>query len=514
MKKIFAVILILLLTLSALLIFRTLTHPFVALSDKQPEPVKVAVTEKSIARFSGGLKFETVSHIDSADNNFAEYEAFREYVRNAYPRIFEQLDDTLINGHQWILRWKGKNASLAPLLWMAHYDVVHPGEYNDEHDHDGQNMFEINDEPAPVPTEEFEEWKYPPFSGAVAEGRIYGRGALDMKNVMFSLLEAADTLMAQGFNPERDIYFTFNPDEEVGGLRGARKAAEYFKSNGIRFEAIYDEGGIIATPGTVDGVNQNIALVGLGEKGVVGYRIKVKGTGGHSSMPPLQTAAGKAAIIMERLEKNQMPQRLIGPTADFLNLAGSGMGFVSKMAIANQWLFKGILLNKMAEVPQSNALTRSTTAITMLKGSNGVNVLPQVVEVVVNYRILPGETSEDVLNHIKKQCEGFDVEIDAMRIPVEPSAISPADGRAFDIIRKGVAQYYPETIVSPYVTIGATDSKHMGDLSDRIYRFAPVLLHPAEQRTIHNFNEYITIENYGRMIAYYTYLISHYDKAD
>jgi carboxypeptidase PM20D1 len=190
------------------------------------------------------------------------------------------------------------------------------------------------------------------------------------------------------------------------------------------------------------------------------------------------------------------------------------MGFVSRLAIANQWLFRGMLLNKMAQVPQSNALTRTTTAITMLKGSNGVNVLPQVVEIVVNFRILPGESSQDVLNHIKKQCEGFDVEIDAPRIPVEPSAISPAEGKPFEMIRKGVAQLYPGTIVSPYITIGATDSKHMGDLSDRIYRFAPVLLHPAEQRSIHNFNEYITIENYGRMIAFYTYMISQYDKAN
>ncbi|HMP88449.1 MAG TPA: M20/M25/M40 family metallo-hydrolase, partial [Lacibacter sp.] len=245
----------------------------------------------------------------------------------------------------------------------------------------------------------------------------------------------------------------------------------------------------------------------------VAFRISVKGTGGHSSMPPLQTAAGKAAIIIQRLETNQLPQRLIDPMKNFLNIAGAGMGFTGRMAIANRWLFEDLLFRKMAAVPQTNALTRTTTAITMLKGSEGMNVLPPAVDVIVNFRILPGETSDDVLAHIRKACEGFDVEIDAPRIPVEPSKLSPTTGRGYEIIGEALQQLYPGTIQSPYVTIGATDSKHMGEVSDRIYRFMPALLSPVEQRSIHNFNEYISIDNYGRMIAYFTHVMRHYDNA-
>jgi carboxypeptidase PM20D1 len=333
-----------------------------------------------------------------------------------------------------------------------------------------------------------------------------------MKGVAFSLLEAADTLLANGFVPERDIYIALDPDEEVGGLRGAAHLAAYLKARNLKFETIYDEGGIVATPGTAEGINQNIAFVGMGEKGVVGFRIKVKGTGGHSSMPPLQTAAGSAAVIMQRLEKNQFKQRLIAPTQQFLNVAGAGMGFTGRMAIANQWLLSSVLLKQMQKNPQANALTRTTTAITMLKGSEGNNVLAPVVEVVVNFRILPGETSTDVLNHLKKACEGFDVAIDAPRVPVEPSQLSPADGRGYDVIKEAVEKWYPGTLVTPYLTIGATDCKHMGDLSNRIYRFMPVLLNPYEQRSIHNFNEYMSIDNFGRMISYYSYLMQHFDK--
>jgi carboxypeptidase PM20D1 len=501
-----------LIVLAGILIVKTIMHPFAKLSGAQPDPVKVVVPEHSVKRFARGLQFATVSFMDSTENDFAVYDSFRLFVRNAYPRIFEHVSDTIINGHQWLLYWKGKNASLKPLLFMSHYDVVAPGDFDHEEANVGQNMFDFSDNPAPLPTAEFKGWAYAPFSGAVTGGRVHGRGAIDMKGVVFSLFEAADTLLSKGYVPERDIYISLNPDEEVGGLRGAAHLAAFFRARGLRFETIYDEGGIVAAPGTAEGINQNIAFVGMGEKGVVAYRIKVMGTGGHASMPPLETAAGRAAVIMQRLENNQLPQRLIEPTQNFLNVAGAGMGFAGKMAIANQWLLKAMLLKQMEKNPQANALTRTTTAITMLKGSDGNNVLAPVVEVVINFRILPGETSEDVLNHINKACEGYEVEIDAPRIPVEPSNISPANGRGYELIHEAVEKLYPGTLITPYLTIGATDSKHMGDLSDRIYRFMPVLLNPFEQRSIHNFNEYMSIDNFGRMIAYYSYLMENFDR--
>jgi carboxypeptidase PM20D1 len=512
MQKIVLFILIIIAVFATVLIVKTFNHPFARLSDKQSEPIKVTVSELSVKRFARGLQFATVSHIDSADNDFAKYDSFRLFVRSAYPRVFSKFTDTLLNAHQWLLHWKGKNPSLKPLLFMSHYDVVAPGDYNYEESSIGQNVFDFSDQIAPPPSDEFTKWKFGPFSGAVTEGRIYGRGAIDMKGVVFSLLEAADTLLANGFVPERDIYLALDPDEEVGGLRGAAYLAAYLKARNLQFETIYDEGGIVATPGTAEGINQNIAFVGMGEKGVVGFRIKVKGIGGHSSMPPLQTAAGNAAVIMQRLEKNQFNQRLIEPTQNFLNVAGAGMGFIGRMAIANQWLLSSLLLKQMEKNPQANALTRTTTAITMLKGSDGNNVLAPVVEVVVNFRILPGETSTDVLLHLKKACEGFEVAIDTPRVPVEPSKLSPADGRGYAVIKEAVDKLYPGTLVTPYLTIGATDCKHMGDLSNRIYRFMPVLLNPIEQRSIHNFNEYMSIDNFGRMISYYSYLMQHFDK--
>lgn len=511
MKKILGLIIAAFVLLALILVVNTLLHPFARLSDKTVAPIVHDVNEQSVRRFAGGLQFATVSHVDSTQVDWPVFDSFLVYLRQSYPRVFAAMDDTLINQRALVLRWPGKNSKLQPLLFMAHYDVVAPGAHEDTDNDAGQALFNLTDSPLPASKAEATAWEYGPFSGTVTGGRIYGRGTLDMKGVAFGLLEAADSLITAGFTPERDMYFALGPDEEVGGLLGAAHVARYFKNRSIQFETIYDEGGIIAAPGTIKGVNQNLALIGCAEKGIVSYKISVKGLGGHSSMPPLQTSAGMAAVIMQRLEQNQMPQRIIGPIQGFLNVAGAGMGFVSKMAIANQWLFSGMLLGQLEKAPPSNALTRTTTAITMLKGSEGSNVLPQETDIIVNFRILPGETSQDVVRHIEKAAKGFDIRIEPYRIPVEPSQLSPDNGQGFDQLKATILQQYPGVIVTPYLTIGATDCKHMGELSNRIYRFMPVLLSEGEQRSIHNFNEYISIENYGRMIGHYYRLIQNYD---
>lgn len=514
MKKVLYLFASAIVLLIVVLVVNTLHHPFARLSATGQAPLIHAVSENSIRRFAGGLRFATVSNRDSAQVQWPVFDSFLVYLQQSYPRVFASLHDTLINKRAQVLHWPGKNSNLKPLLFMAHYDVVAPGAYEDEEHDAGQAIFNLEDTPLPPATKEATAWEYGPFSGTVTGGRIYGRGTLDMKGVLFGLLEAADSLLAQGFTPERDIYFSFGPDEEVGGLLGAAHVARHFKSRGLTFETIYDEGGIIAAPGTIKDLNQNVALIGCAEKGIVSYKIRVKGLGGHSSMPPLQTSAGMAGIIMQRLEQEQMPQRIIGPIQGFLNVAGAGMGFVSKMAIANQWLFGNILLKQLEKAPPSNALTRTTTAITMLKGSDGANVLPQETEIIVNFRILPGETSQDVLRHIEKACRGFSVQISPYRTPVEPSRLSPDNGQGYEQLKATILQQYPGVIVTPYLTIGATDCKHMGDLSDRIYRFMPVLLTEGEQRSIHNFNEYISVENYGRMIGHYYRLIQNFDSPE
>ena len=231
--------------------------------------------------------------------------------------------------------------------------------------------------------------------------------------------------------------------------------------------------------------------------------------GGHSSMPPSKSSLVYAAEIIEKLNDNQFPAEIISPIAAFFDNVGEEMGFFSQMAIANQWLLEPLLLKTMEKSPASNALVRTTTAITMAKGSDAANVLASEAEVTVNFRILPGESVAGVREHIMNMCEGYDVAIHVVS-EREPSSISPENVRGFEIIKEEMAKIYPAAIVTSYITIGGTDSYKYQTVSDDIYRFLPICLNQYEQRTIHNENEYISLENFGKMQWYFKELMKNY----
>ncbi len=288
------------------------------------------------------------------------------------------------------------------------------------------------------------------------------------------------------------------------------KIAGYFKERNITFDAVYDEGGFVVGPG-VGGINRSMALVGLGEKGFLTLRLAIRGIGGHSSMPPARSSLVMAAEIIEKLNENQLPARIISPVESFLKNTGSEMGFASRLAISNQWLMKPLLLRTLSRTPSTNALVRTTTAFTMIKGSDANNVVSAVTELTINFRILPGESVDDVITHVKRLCKDYDIEYEVINAR-EPSAVSPEDARGLEVIRETISELYPDAIFSSYITIGGTDAYKYQEVSDNIYRFMPVLLNDFEQRTIHNENEHISFENFGRMIYFFKAIISRFDE--
>lgn len=511
MKKIILFIVTVFVLLVLVLLVRTWTYPFVELPKTEAEAQKSYLpSEKAIKRFAGGLQIPTISTVVYEETDFAPFKAFKSYLPEVYPEIYKTMETQIINEYGLVFHWKGKDPAKKPVLFLSHYDVVPVIGYDPSASDDSilESVFKLDDQSQEAIQEISEEWMYSPFSGAVADGRIYGRGALDMKNMLFSLLEAADTLIADGFQPEQDIWFAFGHDEEVGGLQGAFKIAEYFKEQGIEFAAVYDEGGVVAAPkSALPTINRPVALVGLGEKGFLTLKINVYGIGGHSSMPPAKSSLVYAAEIIKKLNENQMPGQVITPIASFLNTIGGEMDFMSQMAIANQWLLGPTLLKSLAKAPASNALTRTTTAITMAKGSDASNVITSVAEVVVNFRILPGDSIDQVIKHVEGICEGYDVKIETVGSSREASGITPEGTKGFDNISEIVAEIYPEAITSSYITVGGTDAYKYQIVSDNIYRFMPVVLNQYEQRLMHNENEHISIENYGKMIYYFKELM-------
>ncbi|MCC5813413.1 MAG: M20/M25/M40 family metallo-hydrolase [Leptospira sp.] len=487
MKRILGLIILLLVVLLFGMVLKTIFHPFAESTTSETTGLDIPeLTSDQIQRFSRGIQIATVSDSEYSKTNFLPFKKYIQFLKQNYPLIFQKMNFYTINDYGLILHWKGRDSNLKPLLFLSHYDVVAPG------DPDG--------------------WKAPAFSGKIKDGKIYGRGTLDMKNMLHGLLEASTNLLEKEFQPERDVYFAFGQDEEVGGLDGALIIAEHFKSEGISFDSVFDEGGIVVEAGSIKGVDADIALIGVAEKGFLSARITVKGLGGHSSMPPLESAMGKAARIMLNLEKNQFPSRIIPSIENFLNQIGGSMGFSTRFAIANLWIMKPILLNQLSKNPATNAITRTTTALTMMKGSDGTNVLSPEVEFVANFRLLPGETIDDVKKHIDKAAEGYDIEIEEVSNTRNPSKVSSTDTHGYKILKNTVRKIYPKAIISPYITIGGTDAFKYEIVSENIYRFNPILLNSNEQRSIHNQNEYISLENYKRTIFFFETMLKNYDE--
>lgn len=501
------IIFLLIIVFTAVLIIKTFLYPFAKNNTDEVVPITVELQETALHRLAGAIRIPTVSEYVHLETN-NPFDQFKSYLAQAYPRIYTAMDTLTINKYGLVYHWKGKDNTRKPILFLAHYDVVPVAGYDPLITTQEEIIYRPDDKAKEAITDFSKTWNYPPFSGAVADGRIYGRGSLDDKGMLISLLEAADTLIAEGFQPEQDIWFAFGFDEEIGGAEGALKIAAYFKQEGISFETVYDEGSVIIAPGQA-GISQPLALVGVAEKGACTLRITVHGMGGHSSMPPAKGTLVYAAEIIKKLNDNQLSTVLVPPVSAFLDQAGATMGFPARMAIANKWILEKVLLNTLSDSPATNALVRTTTAVTMAKGSDAPNVMASTAEITANFRILTGETVSGVVEHVKDVCKGYEVDIEVVSAR-EPSNISPVDTHGFEMISKLVPQIYPGASVAPYISIVSTDAYKYESVSSHVYRFMPAWLNEYEQRTIHNENEYISLENYSRMIAYFKELMKIY----
>jgi carboxypeptidase PM20D1 len=347
-------------------------------------------------------------------------------------------------------------------------------------------------------------WTHSPFSGAIADGFIWGRGTLDDKPGVLGILEAVEHLLAQGFQPERTVLLAFGHDEEVGGVHGARNIAALLRQRGVKPEFILDEGGAIAE-GIIDGIVAPVALIGTAEKGYVSVDLVAQAEGGHSSMPPRHTAIGRLAAVIHGLEEDQMPARIDGVTKQSFEVLAPEMPFGPRLVLSNLWLFGPLAERKLSRDPAANSRIRTTTAATILHGGVKENVLPHEARAVVNFRILPGDTVADVLEHVRAHA-GPEVQVSA-RQATEPSPESDAEAPSFRLIQTTIGQVFPGTLVSPNLLGGGTDSKHFQRLSRNVYRFLPVRIHKEDLARVHGTNERIGVEDYAGVVRFYVQLV-------
>src|SRR5437870_7990002 len=376
MKKSLVALLVVLLVLAAVALERTFTF-----RSRQLQTAAVAVEPLDTAalaqRLAGALRFKTVSYQDSSQFDAREFDGFHRYLRATFPSLHAALKLEKVNGYGLLYEWTGSDPNLPPIILLAHQDVV------------------------PVEPGTESRWTEPPFGGTIAGGYVWGRGALDDKGSLVGILEAVEHLISVGAKPRRTVYLAFGYDEEIGGRRGAARIAALLATRNVRPEFVLDEGGALAT-GLIPGVAAPVALIGIAEKGYVTVELTAQAEGGHSSMPPKETAVGILAAGLTRLEHHQMPRAIRGPTADLFDFLGPEMPFGPRLVMANRWLFGGLLAAGFGATPQGNAMLRTTTAPTVLQAGVKENVLSSTARALVNFRILPGVGAGSVHAHVRR----------------------------------------------------------------------------------------------------------------
>lgn len=462
---------VLLIALAALLTLRALR--FIPKESAPPEPLAVEVDgEAAIRHFQELIRFETVSNMDPSQMDEKVFSGFKEALKTLYPTVHEKCLREEIGSHGLLFTWKGKSAD-APSVFMAHYDVV------------------------PVNPED---WREPPFSGNIKDGELWGRGTLDTKGTLLGAMEAAETLLKQGFTPENDIYLAFGGDEEVMG-QDAPAIVDVLEKRGVRPAFVLDEGGAIVD-GVFPGVTRSAALIGIAEKGCMSVDITATGTGGHASAPPARQSMVRLARAIKRLS-GVMPFSLTVPAKEMFDVLGRHSGFAYRLIFANLWFFGPLLSLICARSGgELNALVRTSCAFTRAKASEAYNVLPTQATAGLNLRVICGESIGEVEARLNRMIRDKGVTVKVVQ-GSEPSKISTTYDPAWNRLDSAIRQTYPQALVAPYLMLAASDSRHYCRISDHVYRFSGMPLTKEQRGLIHNANERILLGHIKDMVAFF-----------
>jgi carboxypeptidase PM20D1 len=472
-----------LVALVAVVVVRTLTFKPPAAADlagiKVAPPVTVDVAGAA-QRLGQAIQIPTIRHQDRAEDVDAEWTRLHDLLAANYPAAHAAMTRDELASRTLVWTWAGSDKSLAPIVLMAHQDVV------------------------PVTPGTEGEWKHPPFGGVVAEDAVWGRGAIDDKGSLVGIFEAIESLAKQGFQPKRTVMVVSGGDEEVFG-QGARSAADFLKSRGTTAEFVLDEGMAVISDNPISG--GRAAIIGTAEKGYGTLRVTAKATGGHSSAPPAD-GGGVATLSKAVLAITGKPFPLAfgGPGADMVKTLAPDAPFMVRMAVANEWLFSGLLTAQTAATPTGAALLHTTIAPTMLKGSPKENVLPQDATAWINYRIAPGDTSASVMARAKAAVGDLPVTLAWNAQPNEPSPVSSTRSWGWKVL-SATAGAVADAPVAPSLVTAGTDSRFLTPVAKDVYRFQPLELSLKDVAMIHGTNEHMTLKNLEKMVQFYARLI-------
>lgn len=487
LKRILVLLVLALLGLSAAVLFNTWRHESRQLPVDALAPM--VIDETAVAeRLAQAVRLQTVSSREDASLNADQFLALHELLEQQFPRVHAQLQREVVGDLSLLYTWPGRDAQAPALVLLAHLDVV------------------------PVAPGTEGDWQQPPFGGVIADGFIWGRGAWDDKGNLLAQLEAVERLLASGWQPPRTIYLAYGADEEVSGLRGAAQIAALLKQRGVRADFVIDEG-LLILDGVLPGLQQPAALIGLAEKGYMSVQLTVSATPGHSSMPPRKGSSAIALLstALDALEHQQMPAAISGVAGQMFDVLAPEMSGFSRVALSNLWLFGPVVQRQLETAGSTNALLRTTTALTLLQAGNKENVLPGRAQATINFRLLPGDTRDDVLDHVRKVVGAvvpagqFDVQ--TLAGAKNASRVAPAGSWQYQALARTVREVFPDVLVAPGLMVAATDSVHYESISEHIFKFSPIRAGAEDLSRFHGTNERLSVAGYADAIRFYHRLI-------
>jgi carboxypeptidase PM20D1 len=400
------------------------------------------------------------------------------HIEKSFPAFHAAAKREVIAGLSLLYTWEGSDPRARPIALLAHQDVV------------------------PVAPGTDKDWQQPPYDGVIADGYIWGRGSWDDKGNLYSMLEAAEALAKAGFHPKRTIYFAFGHDEEVAGTRGAKAIAATLASRGIKLDFVLDEG-LLITDGIMKGLAKPAALIGVAEKGYATLVLSAQATPGHSSMPPRETAIGMMSAALARLEDHRLPMQIRSTVWEMFDTLAPEMSGVNRVILSNLWLFKPLLLREFEKTGPTEAMVRTTTALTIFNAGDKDNVLPGHADATVNFRLLPGDTQASVTDHVRLTVANDRISIKPFPGNTDPPPVTGTASASYQTLNRTIREIYPDVVVAPGLMIAATDSRHYAAITDNIFRFSPVRANSDDLKRFHGTNERLSIEGYADMIRFY-----------
>jgi len=485
MRKLLALLGVVVLALALAVGAKTLLMPSKQLAVAAASPVRVDAAAVA-ARLGAAVRFKTIASVDDVDANAAEFTGLHALLQTSFPKAHAVLQREVVGKYSLVYTWPGTDAKAPAIGLMAHQDVV------------------------PIAPGTEGDWQQPPFSGVLNGGFVWGRGAWDDKGNLMSIMEAVELLAGAGFQPRQTIYLIFGQDEEILGERGAAQIAKLFRQRGIHLQFVLDEG-LLITDGVLAGLNTPAALIGVAEKGYLSVQLTASATPGHSSMPPPQaelSAIGMMSAALARLEDRQMPLSVRGLSQEMFETLAPEMSGANRVFLSNLWLFKPLIEQQLKKAASTNASLRTTTALTVFNAGNADNVLPGRANATVNFRLLPGDSSDAVIAHVTDAVKNPAIKIEKGVGFSEASKVAATDAAGFQLINKTLRQLHPDVIVAPGLMIGATDSRHFDGVADNVYKFSPVRAKLEDLKRFHGTNERISTDNYVELIQFYHQLIS------